>query len=333
MIPDYPCGVSVIIPVYNAEKYVAPALDSVLAQTRPCQEIIVVDDGSTDNTAAIIRRYGEQVRYTRQENAGVSVARNTGIKAACGTWIAFLDSDDEWMPEKNEMQLQLLQDNPQLQWICSNYVNCSGANEKQVPAHPPERTQDLLNGRAYFPRYSHIYTQGVWAWTSTVMVKRSVFDTVGLFRPNYLFGGDTDMWLRISCVWPAIGYVNRLLAVYHVDVPDSITTKPRSLAILFDQIEQILAMGQGQDHPEEFNLCAAAVLRYHLRFFQKQGYYQDLLKSLARFSDLLPSDYTREMRLRARFPRLTSKLLGLKRRLLKTLGGVTPLACIFQGVY
>ncbi|MHC5190567.1 MAG: glycosyltransferase family 2 protein, partial [Planctomycetota bacterium] len=82
--------ISVVIPAYNAEKHIARAIDSVLAQTRPADEIIVVDDGSTDATAEVVRSYGEKVIFIQQENAGVSVARNAGIEAASGDWIAFL---------------------------------------------------------------------------------------------------------------------------------------------------------------------------------------------------------------------------------------------------
>ncbi|MHC5139531.1 MAG: glycosyltransferase family 2 protein, partial [Planctomycetota bacterium] len=100
--------ISAVIPAYNAAKYIARSIDSVLAQTHPVDEIVIVDDGSTDNTAAIIKDYGDKVRYIHQPNAGVSAARNTGIEAATGNWIAFLDADDEWLPEKIKRQVENL---------------------------------------------------------------------------------------------------------------------------------------------------------------------------------------------------------------------------------
>ena len=100
--------ISAVIPAYNAEKYITRAIDSVLGQTRPVDEIIIVDDGSTDNTAEAIKRYGDKIQYIYQENAGVSAARNTGIKAAATDWIAFLDADDEWLPERIQLQVELL---------------------------------------------------------------------------------------------------------------------------------------------------------------------------------------------------------------------------------
>ncbi len=96
--------VSVIIPTYNRVKTIERAVNSVLAQTWTEQEVIVVDDGSTDQTGEILKVYGDKIRVIRQQNGGVSAARNAGIKAATGEIISFLDSDDEWLPSKTERQ-------------------------------------------------------------------------------------------------------------------------------------------------------------------------------------------------------------------------------------
>ena len=106
--------VSVIIPTYNRAEYVTHAIDSVLAQTYTDYEIIVVDDGSADNTKDVLLPYMDRIRYIYQENAGLSAARNTGIKAAKGDWIAFLDSDDEWLPGKLAVQMRAVERHPQL---------------------------------------------------------------------------------------------------------------------------------------------------------------------------------------------------------------------------
>ena len=108
--------VSVIIPAYNREKTIRRAVDSALAQTYPSIEIIVVDDGSRDHTAEILLEYGEKLRLIRQKNGGASSARNTGIRAAQGEIIAFLDSDDAWLPHKISRQVALL-DRPELAHI------------------------------------------------------------------------------------------------------------------------------------------------------------------------------------------------------------------------
>ena len=104
--------VSVVIPTHNRKRLVPRALESVLAQTRPAEEIIVVDDGSTDGTASAVASRFAGVRCLRQERRGVSAARNRGVASATGHWIAFLDSDDEWLPHKLERQLAALEASP-----------------------------------------------------------------------------------------------------------------------------------------------------------------------------------------------------------------------------
>ncbi|MFZ9033203.1 MAG: glycosyltransferase family 2 protein, partial [Anaerohalosphaeraceae bacterium] len=118
--------ISAVIPAYNAEKYIARSINSVLNQTCPVDEIIVVDDGSTDSTAEVIKSYGGKVRYIHQQNAGVSAARNTGIQAATCEWVAFLDADDEWLPEKIERQVENIKNNPHLVRTTGNYIECLG---------------------------------------------------------------------------------------------------------------------------------------------------------------------------------------------------------------
>lgn len=103
-------SVSVIVPCYNADPFLHETIDSVLAQTLPVAEIIVIDDGSTDRSAEVVRSYGDQVRLVQQANAGESVARNRGIEMAQGNWIALLDADDKWAPDKVEKQVAAISD-------------------------------------------------------------------------------------------------------------------------------------------------------------------------------------------------------------------------------
>jgi glycosyltransferase involved in cell wall biosynthesis len=104
--------ISAIIPAYNRAAYIAEAIESALGQTRLPDEIVVIDDGSTDRTAEIARAFGEKVRCISQQNQGIGGARNAGLSAACGDWIAFLDSDDLWLKQKLELQLTFLRANP-----------------------------------------------------------------------------------------------------------------------------------------------------------------------------------------------------------------------------
>src|SRR5215470_11833569 len=107
--------VSVIIPSYNSVKYLRDALDSVLSQTFRDFEVLVIDDGSTDDTRVVIRRYGEAVRYIYQQNSGVAAARNRGISESRGQYVAFLDADDTWRQDKLEAQVTALRKNPRYQ--------------------------------------------------------------------------------------------------------------------------------------------------------------------------------------------------------------------------
>lgn len=122
--------VSVVIPMYNSEKTIVDVLESIRKQTRLdyVKQIIVVNDGSTDNSLAVVRNYAEMhkdlpIEVVDQENGGVSVARNRGMERATGEWIAFLDSDDEWFPSKLECQVQVLSDNPEIDFLGANWVD------------------------------------------------------------------------------------------------------------------------------------------------------------------------------------------------------------------
>jgi glycosyltransferase involved in cell wall biosynthesis len=107
-------GVSVIVPVYNGERYLAQAIESILAQTLPPIEIIVIDDGSSDNSSGIAQEFGQPVRCLRQKNQGISAARNRGIELSSGQYLAFLDADDLWLPDKLRLQLAPLRSDPAL---------------------------------------------------------------------------------------------------------------------------------------------------------------------------------------------------------------------------
>jgi GT2 family glycosyltransferase len=112
---------SIVIPAYNAAAFIARAIDSALAQTWPAHEIIIVDDGSTDATADVIGQYGDQVRYLRQDNAGVSAARNAGAQAASGDWLAFLDADDWYYPDRLHLHAEWIARDPSLDFLTGDY--------------------------------------------------------------------------------------------------------------------------------------------------------------------------------------------------------------------
>ena len=134
--------VSVIIPVYNGELYLAEAIESVLAQTYRPIEIIVVDDGSSDNTAEVAKRYAPEVRYVHQANSGAPAARNRGVGLARGEFLAFLDSDDTWAEDKIERQVACFEDDPALEAVCGqvqHFISPDVKDELGAKMHCPER--------------------------------------------------------------------------------------------------------------------------------------------------------------------------------------------------
>ena len=177
--------ISAVIPAYNAGPYLSRTLDSVLRQTHLPDEIIVVDDGSTDNTTDVAVAYGDRVILIQQENAGASVARNTGINAAKGDWIAFLDADDEWIPEKLRRQTEHLQKHPDLAWTMSNYFACFCDPEHSITVTDQGRSDALLAGRDYYGDYFDAYRAGAVGYTGTMLIRRDALFEAGLFRPGH----------------------------------------------------------------------------------------------------------------------------------------------------
>jgi glycosyltransferase involved in cell wall biosynthesis len=185
--------VSVIIPTYNRSQKVARAIQSVLDQSFRDLEIIVVDDGSTDDTNQRLDRFGFSIKYIRQSvNRGVSAARNRGIKSSCAPWIAFLDSDDYWLKGKLDVQMDFVHGNP-------GTVAC--------------QTEEIWirRGRRVNPKRRHrkpsgdIFEQSLklcLVSPSSVIIRRTVFDEVGLFDETLRAAEDYDLWLRISCRHP-----------------------------------------------------------------------------------------------------------------------------------
>ena len=181
--------VSVVIPTYNRGPLVLEAVESVLAQTVPPLEIIVVDDGSNDDTRDRLRRYMTRIMYCHQTNQGVSVARNQGIRKARGEFIAFLDSDDVWHPRKLELQLQVFEERPDLGLL--------GAGAMDWPAQSfPEITDDP-HGRVSLVSWDQLVVRNRLG-TSSVMVRTAVLRAAGEFDPVMQSSEDRDLWLRIA---------------------------------------------------------------------------------------------------------------------------------------
>lgn len=291
-------SISVVIPAFNAERHIARAIRSVLAQTHPAEEIIVVDDGSTDGTAGAVRAFGDAVRLIEQSNGGVSVARNTGIAASTGDWVAFLDADDEWMPDKLRQQGQLFERHPHLKWGYANFSEISKAEQRlALPLRPSERKP-----HCGFDDYFDGYCRGFYAWTGTIMVHRSVFDAVGLFEPGMKRAQDNDLWFRIAYAFPAVGYVSQSLAVYHLDTPDSSTKINDGVDFMIALIDRHRDLSNQYNRADAFAPCITHMLQVWIRQCIARNRLDDAHLLLNRFRKDVPPRFCREMALRFKLP-------------------------------
>jgi glycosyltransferase involved in cell wall biosynthesis len=184
--------ISVIIPTYNRGWIIKEAIDSVMAQNYRDFELIIVDDGSTDNTSDILNSYHGDILVFRQENRGVSAARNRGILEASGRFIAFLDSDDLWLPQKLFRQVEFFNKNPDAK-ICQTEETWI-RNGVRVN---PKRKHKKPCGMIFEPSLALCLIS-----PSAVMIRRSLFEKVGGFDETLPACEDYDLWLRISCRYP-----------------------------------------------------------------------------------------------------------------------------------
>jgi glycosyltransferase involved in cell wall biosynthesis len=202
--------VSVIIPAFNSALFVEDAIRSVLAQTMQNFEIVIVDDGSTDNTADVVKALAsERVRYICKTNQGPSAARNVGIRHALGEYVAFLDSDDRWLPRKLEAQLDRFKERPE-----SGLIHCT-AKIEDFNGNVQRQQNATLEGHAL-----DTLLMGNQIVTSSVMVPKYIFDNARKFDESISRGEDWDLWMNISAAFP-IASVIEPLTIYTL-VPGSL---------------------------------------------------------------------------------------------------------------
>lgn len=199
-----------MIPAYNAARSIADALQSVFKQTKPPAEIIVVNDGSLDGTAMVLKGYGHSIHTVHQANAGASAARNRGITESQGDWIAFLDADDRWYPQKLERQLELLTAYPEISWLAGKYDNAKHGRPTEAQ---PTQTSSVVWGDVVKDALAFMGDGGS-IWTGMVMVRREVLQQVGVFDDAQRTSHDLDLWLRIAERYPTVGWTHHSLAAY-----------------------------------------------------------------------------------------------------------------------
>ena len=297
--------VSVVIPAYNAEEYIWRTIESVLKQSRGADEIIVVDDGSTDCTGAAVKRFGEKIRYIRQENAGASVARNTGIEAAEHEWIAFLDADDEWLENKLQVQMSLLERDSDLMWCGGNYYNYLASSGRKAVRVPVEKARQTMGGKDYWDDYFNAFSRGIWGCTDTLVIKRDALKKAGMFTAGQQRANDLDMWFRVANFYPKFGYVCQPLAVYHLEVAESISQKQGFVKWQEEFLSRHLEIAKEHGRLEAFEPCVAKMLRLWMRGMLFNGRKKEIRNLLSRFGYVLPGYYRLSIRALTTFPGVT----------------------------
>ncbi len=260
--------ISVIIPVYNRVNLIGRALDSVYAQSRSAQEVIVVDDGSSDGTGDYVRTYFPQARYIRQSNQGVSAARNRGIVAARGDWLAFLDSDDEWLPQKLQIQCEVMEANPEHRICHSNEIWVRRGRRVN-----PMRKHAKSGGNIFRRCLPRCVIS-----PSAVIVHRSVLETVGKFDEAFPACEDYDLWLRVCAVY-AVLYVEQPLIIKYGGHPDQLSQRyPAMDRFRIEALEKIIRGGtlSPADQHAAVNMLLQKI-RIYTGGAQKRGRWQEVL--------------------------------------------------------
>lgn len=219
-------AVSVIIPAYNRASVIERAIDSVIAQTFDDLEIIVIDDGSTDNTEEIVKSISdERIRYIRCEtNRGPGATRNEGLKIAQGKYIAFLDSDDEWLPEKIEKQVALMESLPEEWGVCHTGAHIIKDGSITVTHRP----NPSLNGQV-FQQYLCNKIESL--MTPTVIIRKICVDHVGLFDERLWRGEDAEFFLRIFNLYK-LAVLPDALATVHLQTIKSFDSRFESSRLI-----------------------------------------------------------------------------------------------------
>ena len=222
-------GISVVIPTYNRKHYIRQCIESVLCQTLPVYEIIIVDDGSTDDTIGVISDYIKSgtIKYLHQDNAGVSAARNAGFALSSGTHIAFLDSDDLWKCAKIQEQVAFLKENPQIKFV-HNDVELIDGNSSNI--------ENIENRDFSAEGFCFDYVMQCCSINiSSALIDRIILEHVGVFDTRLSGSEDYELMMRIAYC-SEIGRINKKLSCYRIH---SSSTSSDRLEILLQAIRAI----------------------------------------------------------------------------------------------
>jgi len=311
--------VSVVIPVYNSEAYIGAALDSVLRQTHPVSEIIVIDDGSQDATEQIVAGYS-QIQWIGQNHRGPSAARNSGIRYAQGAWIAFLDSDDLWQPRKIEKQLMALAAYPSSAFSFSTLASFYIRNNTVIANEPymPNELSAWLAGMSseqgsVFGDVYQLLLKVNCVHTSSVIARREALSAVGMFDETIRHGEDHDLWLRLARQWPAV-YIFEPVAQYRIH-PSALSGTGTSRQELFyrSTIEILSKHAQAFPSVETSKVLASSYNNYTAHLLKAQRW-KDAKQSAGKSLRAMPTPSGIRLLVEATFPKMYSRAVSLLQR-------------------
>ncbi|MDP6754648.1 MAG: glycosyltransferase [Candidatus Marinimicrobia bacterium] len=268
--------ISVVIPTFNRKHTLPRAIDSVLSQSISPLEILVIDDGSTDDTNAWIQTTYPEIKFIKQPNHGVSAARNMGIKTAKSDWIALLDSDDEWLPDKLEKQVEMLNQNPGIKFCHTEEIWVrNGVRVNQKKKHQ-KYGGDIFEHCLDMCRIS----------PSSAIFHQSILDDVGYFDEGLSVCEDYDLWLRITVKYPVLFLDEPLIKKYggHEDqlskVSDGIETY--RIQVLEKLIQQDFTFSQ----KKSMEKMLIRKLKIYANGAQKRGKEQVFNQTMKRIDEL-----------------------------------------------
>jgi glycosyltransferase involved in cell wall biosynthesis len=233
-------SVTAALTTYNRAHFLPGALESVFAQTRPPVEVLVVDDGSTDDTPNVLAQYADRIRIVRQANGGRSAARNTAVREATGRFLSFLDSDDRWLPHKLERQVPVLESDDGV-GLVHGHVDLIGPDDEPLPEETA-RHHEAFSAAHREPVTYAGYAFDCRCFSSAVTVRVDAVREVGLYDPELLLD-DYDLYLRLALSWRIVFLEGSAVALYRHH-PGQMTTYE-------------LTMGQIQTAEKHLRLLAA----------------------------------------------------------------------------
>jgi glycosyltransferase involved in cell wall biosynthesis len=252
--------ISVIVPTYNSGNYIREALDSVLCQTYTDYEIIIIDDGSTDDTGKIIKECYPTVSYYYIEQKGAACARNYGIRKARGELVAFLDADDRWLPEKLEKQSVLFDIDKKLGLV---FTENHFFNEHGIIDTGINKRNMLMSGDVVKNIFLNSYVV-----TSTVMVLRSALDAVGMFEEGLAVAEDDNLWMRLAMKY-GIELIDEPLVLYRITEGSLSRTRSK----VFEGVKKNIELIEGK-YPELFHRLGKGVInKKYADLYFSEGYH------------------------------------------------------------